>query len=276
LSASVRDASLRPVQGLAVVIPAHDEEQRLGRCIDSVHRALDHRLVRSLPHVVVVVLDACQDHSRAVAEARTRTGDVVVEVGVHNVGAARAAGSSIALHELARRDVAIGRSWLANTDADTTVPPWWLARQLRFAQRADAVAGVVRVDDWSEHAPGTEARFASLYGQVPSSLHQARAHDDAHPHVHGANLGVRGDAYRAAGGFASLSCSEDHMLWQSLRSDGRTLVSTRRVWVTTSGRRAGRAAGGFADTLHALDPTRGGARFPSPRCAADTTPSGTA
>lgn len=87
----------RIVSGLAVVVPAHDEEHRLAACIDSVHRALDHRSVRALPGVLVLVLDGCTDDSRRVAEARTRDGDVIVEVAAHNVGAARAHGSAIAL-----------------------------------------------------------------------------------------------------------------------------------------------------------------------------------
>jgi hypothetical protein len=37
--------------------------------------------------------------------------------------------------------------------------------------------------------------------------------DGTHPHVHGANLGIRADAYSDAGGWNDLTVAEDHCLW---------------------------------------------------------------
>jgi hypothetical protein len=67
--------------------------------------------------------------------------------------------------------------WLATTDADSLMPPDWLARQLRYAADGwEAVAGTVAVTDWTGHAPGTAAEYARQYGVYRGS----------HPHVHGA------------------------------------------------------------------------------------------
>ena len=73
--------------------------------------------------------------------------------------------------------------------------------------------------------------------------------DGTHTHIHGANLGVRADAYLAVGGWRSLALAEDHCLWSRLRHAGYQLRSTALSRVTTSARLEGRAPGGFADTL---------------------------
>jgi cellulose synthase/poly-beta-1,6-N-acetylglucosamine synthase-like glycosyltransferase len=67
--------------------------------------------------------------------------------------------------------------------------------------------------------------------------------------VHGANLGVRADAYVDVGGFSHLKVAEDHCLWGRLRQRGWRIRSCAKTVVTTSARLQGRAVGGFADTL---------------------------
>ena len=62
--------------------------------------------------------------------------------------------------------------------------------------------GTVTVTDWDGHPPHVPVAFAERYafGSGP------------HPHVHGANLGIRASAYLAAGGFPPLRTAEDHAL----------------------------------------------------------------
>jgi hypothetical protein len=67
--------------------------------------------------------------------------------------------------------------------------------------------------------------------------------------VHGANLGVRADAYLDVGGWRDVRVSEDHCLWNRLIRRGWRLRSPTASVVLTSGRLRGRARGGFADTL---------------------------
>jgi hypothetical protein len=79
--------------------------------------------------------------------------------------------------------------------------------------------------------------------------------DGTHPHVHGANMGVRADASLKAGGWLALETAEDHDLWHRLRHSGHCALSAAKLQVTTSGRKTGRAPHGFAEALA----THGGA-----------------
>ncbi len=242
-----------PIDAVAVVVPAHNEERHLDACLSSINQALCRTTTAHI-RLIVVVLDSCDDESRAVTERRARVVGpcgpryLVVDTDVRNVGAARALGSRLALEHLDDSGVGASQVWLGHTDADSTVPQDWVVRQLRYANRFDAVAGVVRVDSWTDHPTGTQARFEARYEQRP------RWHRPPiwHPHVHGANLGVRGDAYLGAGGFPARSSSEDHALWSALGIGTARRLATRRLWVTTSGRSIGRAPDGFAGHLATL------------------------
>jgi hypothetical protein len=105
-----------------------------------------------------------------------------------------------------------------------------------------AIAGIVDVDSFEEHNEGVKQRFRSTYLLHP---------DGTHPHVHGANMGVRADAYLRAGCWANLCTAEDHDLWQRLKATGARRISSAHIQVLTSGRRAGRAPLGFAAALAA-------------------------
>lgn len=189
---------------------------------------------------VVVVSDCSSDRTLEIAaEILGDSGAVVcAELGV--VGSARALAASVALQRHAGRPE---ECWFANTDADCEVPPYWLIDQLRIAGRGvHAVAGIVDVSDFSEHLAHVQRRFRETYSVAP---------DGTHPHVHGANMGIRADAYLRAGGWGGLATAEDHDLWGRLQSSGHARLSDARLQVMTSGRRVGRAPQGFADALAA-------------------------
>ena len=202
---------------VAVVIPARDEAELIGRCLASIG---DER--------VIVVADRCVDDTAAIARDH---GAEVIEIDAARVGLARAIGCEAAL-----RDPEVG--WLACTDADSVVPPNWIAEQLRLAEQGvDAVVGTVRPD------------FDDL-----SDL-QIRAWRDTHPvgrangHVHGANLGLRVSAYLAVGGFPPVPEHEDNDLVARLAAAGFTVTPTAAIEVMTSGRTFGRTPGGYARYL---------------------------
>jgi hypothetical protein len=143
-------------------------------------------------------------------------------------------------------EVARAATWLATTDADSAVPARWLVDQLALAARGvEAVAGTIHVADWHDAPAGVDERFGAFYTPPGSG--------DDHSHVHGANLGVRADAYEAVGGFAPLRSGEDHALWRALHAAGRPCLATRAIPVVTSARRHGRAPGGFAKFLRDLE-----------------------
>jgi glycosyltransferase involved in cell wall biosynthesis len=213
-----------------VVVPVHDEEETLDDCLASVLLAAEQVPV---PVHVTVVLDACSDRSAQVAAAHP----VHIHV-VHArcVGAARAAGVGAATALTPHRPP--GRTWIASTDADTRVPPSWLAGHLAAARAGhDLLLGPV-VPDPAGLPPG-----------VLREWH--RRHRRGAGHVHGANLGVRHSAYVAAGGFAPVGAHEDLLLTRAVRRLGGS-VAVGDIPVVTSARLAGRAPEGFAHFLTRL------------------------
>jgi hypothetical protein len=195
--------------------------------------------------LLVVVADRCEDNTAELARTEIATFQqvqgIVMTTNGQNVGAARRQGCCTALRHIPNRPY--NRIWLAHTDADTTVPLTWINRHLDEAdQGAVAVAGIVRIDLLEEHPSHIADRFSAIYLTNP---------DGSHPHVHGANLGTRADAYCHVGGWYQTPLAEDHCLWNRIRLR-YPVMSTTRSWVATSGRAVGRAAGGFADTLGAL------------------------
>jgi glycosyltransferase involved in cell wall biosynthesis len=224
---------------IAVLIPARNEEELLPRCIDSVLEACLH-LPAEVTFDVVVAIDSSTDQSILIAKQMLRGYGVVVSTSAGAVGPTRALAAETALD---RYSGPLNRCWLANTDADCYVPITWLSDQLLLARaETKAIAGTVEVDSFSEHDPGVEERFRSAY-----LIHA----DGSHPHIHGANLGARADAYLKAGGWGQLSTAEDHDLWGRLVRTTNAHLSVAAIRVLTSGRRAGRAPHGFADALAA-------------------------
>jgi glycosyltransferase involved in cell wall biosynthesis len=213
---------------IGVVVPAHNEEECLDACLQAILRAAAHEALAGEGVRIVVVLDACTDRSRIIAESH---GVTVIDVDGRNVGAARCCGAAALLADGAR--------WLAFTDADTLVSETWLSDQLSL--NADAVCGCVTVDDWSEHTPHIRTRYDHHY--------QRR---DGHDHIHGANLGVSAASYTKAGGFLPLLVSEDVALVHALLATGANVAWSALPSVITSARRRSRATGGFATFLMSL------------------------
>lgn len=216
---------------IGVVIPAHNECERIGAALAAVQLAAAHPALAGEAVEVVVVLDSCSDATEDVVLAH---GVARLALAARNVGIARARGAELCIDAGAR--------WLAFTDADTVVSPDWLVMQL--AEQADAVCGCVDVEGW--HAHGDQGEL------VHSHFDSRYTHADGHRHVHGANLGVAAEAYRRAGGFAPLACSEDVALVESLSAIGARIAWSARPRVTTSARTDARARGGFGDTLLAM------------------------
>jgi glycosyltransferase involved in cell wall biosynthesis len=233
------------IQAVGIVVPAHDEEKLIPSCLASLRRA--EEALTGVPVHLVVVADACRDQT---AEVARQAGAIVVTIGARCVGAARAAGVREVLRRTAHLDPAT--VWLANTDADTVVPPNWLAAQAQYAASGwDAVAGTIRVGDWTGYRPGIRSAFGEEYtedGGGPGP--------HAHGHVHGANLGFRAQAYLTAGGFPPVPTGEDRALIAAMTASGSRVLSTATLTVVTSARRHARAPDGFSDYLADLDARR--------------------
>jgi cellulose synthase/poly-beta-1,6-N-acetylglucosamine synthase-like glycosyltransferase len=233
---------------VAVVVPARNEEDTLPSCL----HALTHSLA-ACPAVarswIVVAADSCSDHTVSFARKLLLGRGAVVECSAASVGVARRLGTAQALDHFA--EIPASQIWIANTDADTCVSPNWIGRQLELASSGYCgVAGIVEVQSIEGEDSATVRALLADY--VLNA-------DGTHTHVHGANLGVRADAYLDAGCWSELALAEDHCLWSRLKARGWPTASCTQTIVQTSGRLKGRARRGFADHLRAkLEAIRGG------------------
>jgi glycosyltransferase involved in cell wall biosynthesis len=227
------------LQHVAILIPARNEEALLPRCLESV-LAAGSLLPANVSFDIVVAADRSTDSTYDVATRMLRGRGSVLRCDAGVVGCARALAAERALQRFRGPR---NRCWLANTDADCSVPETWLLDQLSLAgDSVEAIAGTVEVDTFSEHRAEVEELFRTSY-RIES--------DGSHAHVHGANLGVRADTYLRAGGWRDLATAEDHDLWNRIARRKCKRISVGWLKVMTSGRRVGRAPHGFAEALGA-------------------------
>ncbi len=228
------------IRAVGVVVPAANEQATVGACLDALAVArsqLRQVAMRQVDVRIVVVLDGCVDATARIT--RRHRGIETLACSVGQVGAARAAGSRWLL---TNAGVAPGELWLASTDADSAVPRDWLAVQVDEAERgAHLVLGTV------EPESGLAARTERAWFDG----HRLR---DGHPHVHGANLGIRADVYMALGGWPSLASGEDVELADRAAAAGHLRIARKaNIPVRTSIRRTARAPLGFARYLRGLE-----------------------
>jgi glycosyltransferase involved in cell wall biosynthesis len=227
---------------VGIVVPARNEELRITRCLTALTAAT--RFVRTAADTAprirpIVVVDRSTD--RTLHLARKWPGVEVLTSDAGRVGAARGAGVNHLLRSEFRAGVTAENVWIACTDADSAVPTEWLSAQLQHARAGvELVLGTVRPDP-QELAAGLLAAWR---------LRHLIA--DGHPHVHGANLGIRGDTYVAAGGFPDVAAREDELLSLAVRRIGGRVLSAGSSPVLTSGRTNGRAPEGMAGYLRDL------------------------
>jgi glycosyltransferase involved in cell wall biosynthesis len=230
------------IERVAVIVPAADEQDRIAGCLRAIQRAR-RRLLHSGVGVdrvdVIVVLDACRDQTAAVVAAFAHADGVhAIRSTARRVGAARRHGALHAISTMAPTE----RLWLANTDADSIVPRDWLTRTVAAA---NAGAGVVL----GTVIPGTE---------LPRALRTAWLAEhhphEGHPHVHGANLGVRADTYLAIGGWRDdLASDEDtDLARRAAEAADIQILRTASIPVVTSARMVGQAPNGFSSYLRHL------------------------
>lgn len=176
------------VDELCVVVPAHNEQGLVGNCLSTLHHAR-RELRRHAPQItcrVVVVADACHDRTAGISH---ELGATVIAAEHRNVGAARRDGVAAAI---ARSTSPLDRMWLASTDADCEVPSYWLVHFV-----AAAIRGYHMVTGMVSPTPGLSAAELDAWKR-------RHRYVDGHPHIHGANLGFRADAYVGLGGWSPL------------------------------------------------------------------------
>ena len=199
---------------VSVVIPAFNEEFLLPHCLEAL-RAQDY----AGPIEIVVVDNASTDETANVAR---RFGLTVVEEPIQGYSRALSRGFAASRGEI-----------VAFTDADSTVPPDWISRLVaEYDRRPDVVAiggGVEFVQpNWKCRL--LDRLFLPIFNRVD------RGNADG-PHLWGANMSVRRDAFLAVGGWnPCFNLQADSELSERLRQAGKVvLIDTLRV--RTSSRR---------------------------------------
>jgi glycosyltransferase involved in cell wall biosynthesis len=230
------------VDQVIVAIPAKDEQGLLPACLRSVTKAVSV-LRRARPGIavsVVVALDGCTDRSAEVVGA---WGVASVTLPGSGVGAARDAAVERGLAVLGHPPES--STWVACTDADTVVPSHWLLRHVMWAERG------------TELVVGTAEPVGVASGEVMAAWYARHQLVEGHGHVHGANLGVRVDRWRAVSGFGPRAVGEDVDLVERVRTATARWVATDTTRVHTSGRSRSRVEHGFAGYLDDLEAETG-------------------
>ncbi len=231
-----------------VVIPARDEEERIGACL----RALAHQTVAQSAFATMVVLDGCRDRTAEVVAAVSRATGLAVttlEGPSAGAGAARRTGMDRACERL----LAAGRphGLIACTDADSRPAPDWLERQLaHVAAGARAIAGLIELDEDEarELPPGVRERRERDAGARLRRLRSSEP-EAAHHHFAGASLGVTAATYREVGGIEPLAALEDAGFAARLAAHHIPILRASDVRVATSSRSDGRVARGLSIDL---------------------------
>lgn len=101
---------------IGIVIPAHNEEQFIERCLTAVNQSLKHVSVTVTP---VVVLDSCTDNTLNIVQS---FGVNYLTIDARRAGVARRTGVDYLIDK--------GCDWICTTDADSMVTVDWLEQQL--------------------------------------------------------------------------------------------------------------------------------------------------
>jgi glycosyltransferase involved in cell wall biosynthesis len=168
---------------VAVVIPAYDEADAIGACLDTL-------AAQTLPHELVVVDDGSTDATAAIAEAR---GARVLREGHRGPAVARNRGAAETTAPI-----------LAFLDADMTFAPDFLERLVEPIRSGGAIGTFTR-DELLENVDNRWARYTNLFTGLPADRRMPADHGDE-SRVFRA---IRRDAFERAGGYDDTGPGED-------------------------------------------------------------------
>lgn len=240
--------------GVVVAIPVRNEADKIAACLAAFARQ-DFDGVFDL----LFLLNNCTDATAGIiADFPASRMRVHVETRVFPPHLANA-GHARRVAMLAARRLAGPHGVLLSTDADSTVAPDWIRRNIEIiADGADAVAGRIEMDpeDFARLPPrlhDDEARAQTLARLIDAidATADPVVHDPwpRHAEHSGASIAVTCAAHDAAGGIPRMPSSEDRAFFAALRGIDARIRHAPEVIVTVSGRLDGRAPGGMAETL---------------------------
>lgn len=234
---------------IAVGVPIRNEVERLPILL----RALSAQ--RDAPQFAVALFfDNCVDGSEALVSAAS--GSVPFRIVTDRCRSGGAANAGLAR----RRAMALAAGaapfgTLMTTDADSQPAADWISANVRGLQAADIVAGRI------VHEGGDASPIQAQLEAYLDRLHRFRRLLDpvpweaafTHHWTSAASLAMSCDMYHAADGFPAIASGEDAAFGDTAARGGYRLRRDASVRVTTSTRRDGRAAAGFAASLSAWD-----------------------
>lgn len=240
---------------VAICIPVRNEQETLPMLLAAL-AALE------LPPVELAVfflLDSCTDASERVLQ-RQRAGFP------HRMTFARSGPSADANAGRARQSaMALGleharstpEGILLSTDADSRPRSNWVYAALHGLNLADVVAGrLVRTAAELDPQQGRVEAYLDRLHALRRTIDSVPWDSPAGSHCSGgANLGFRSAAYQALGGFKPLPSGEDATILDDASRAGLRVRREPTMIVDTSSRRDGRAQGGLACALRAIDST---------------------
>ena len=207
---------------ISFVIPAYNEEHRIGGCLHSIELELKRTPCEA---EVIVVNNASSDHTAEVA--RHFANVCVVDEPKKGIVAARHAGY-----------VASSGTLIANIDADTIVPQGWLETVLKEFRKNEHLAALSGPYIYYDLSPWQRALVRIFYfgGWVSYLVAHFVLHSGAM--LQGGNFVIRRSAMEKAGGFdTSISFyGEDTDVAKRLSKVG-IVKWTWRLPMYTSGRR---------------------------------------
>ncbi len=207
---------------LEIVIPAHNEEHRIGRMLDDYRHAIDDRDV-----AFTVALDACEDATAAVVASRSREDPRVQSIEFDKLGK----GGVIA--ETLRRS---GAPIVGFVDADGATPP---SELLRLVDAVEAGAGTAIA--CRRHPASVVPARRSVGRRVASRGFSASTRlllGISHPDTQCGAKVMRGDVARAAlDDVTRTDLSFDVDLLLAVADRGHDVVEVPTVWIDQEGSR---------------------------------------
>ena len=249
------DLSGRLNAPVAVAIPARNEAALLPACIEALGRQ------SYAPIFDVVLLMNNTTDGSAEAARRAAVGlPLRLTILEHDFPLAeQTAGHARRLAMQAAAGLCGPRGILMCTDADGRVAPDWIAANLsQIRGGADAVAGRALLDPADaasipaalHDADARECAYAAILDRIATLVDPDPADPwPRHTEHSGASICVTWAAWDRAGGVPAVGIGEDRAFFQALRRMDARIRHAPDVCVTVSGRTAGRAAGGMADTI---------------------------
>lgn len=197
---------------ISVAIPAHNEEQYIARCLESLTRQ-DYKGELE----IVVCLNRCTDKTEEIVKGFAQGSPWPVKIvseARKGVGWARQTACLATSGEI-----------IANADADAIYPPWWVARIARaFEANPQLVVlyGPVRLQGFGP--------FWSLFHPVLNDTITHVGRLVGWHNVIGSNFAMRREAFLAVGGFnTALKALEDHEIVRRLRRVGHVCYDAQLI-----------------------------------------------